>query len=272
MGIPDRLTLDQASPGQRASGSGTLTDRVALVTGSSRGIGAAVVTELARRGAVVVVHGRDETAAAAVTTAIQREGGRAFAVTGDVTDFAQIEAMRQRIEDDCGTVDILVANAGGSFSPPAPLEDIPEDGWRAVIDGNLLAAFLTLKAFLPGMKQRGQGAIVTMASSAGRQAEARVPIPYATAKAAIVHLTQNTAIQAGASGVRVNCLAPETILTERLRGWIPDERQATMAQAHPLGRLGTPQDVADAVAFLVSDQAAWITGAVLDVTGGAVVV
>jgi 3-oxoacyl-[acyl-carrier protein] reductase len=193
-------------------------------------------------------------------------------VTGDVTDLAQIDTMRQRVEDGCGPVDILVANAGGSSSPAAPLEQISEDQWRAAIDGNLLATFLTLKAFLPGMKQRGYGSVVTVASSAGRRADARAPLPYAVAKAAIVHLTQHTALQAGAHGVRVNCVAPETILTERVRSRIPMELQATMSQAHPLRRLGTPEDVADAVAFLASDQAAWITGTVLDITGGAVLV
>jgi 3-oxoacyl-[acyl-carrier protein] reductase len=247
-----------------------LDGRIALVTGSSKGIGAAIAAELARRGAAVVVHGRDEAAAAGVATAIQAEGGKAFTVTGDVTDFGQIEAMRRRIEDGLGPVDILVASAGGSFTPPTLLEEIPEEGWRAVIDGNLLATFLTLKSFLPGMKQRGRGAIVTMASSSGRRADPRAPIPYAAAKAGIILLTQAVAAQAGPTGVRANCIAPETILTDRLREQIPAQQQAAMAASHPLNRLGTPQDAAGAAAFLASDDAAWITGAVLDLTGGAV--
>jgi len=249
-----------------------LEGRVALVTGSSRGIGKAIATELARQGAAVAVHGRGETAANEAAAAIVREGGTAIAVTGDVTSFEQIEAMRGQIEDGLGPVDILVANAGGSFTPPAALEDIPEQGWRATVDGNLLATFLTLKSFLPGMKQRGRGAIITMASSAGRRADARAPIPYGAAKAAIVLLTQDVAAQAGPAGIRVNCIAPETILTERNRELIPAPQQAAMADFHPLRRLGTPQDVAHAAAFLASDDAAWLTGVVLDVTGGAVMV
>ena len=248
----------------------TLKGQVALVTGSSRGIGAAVAAAFARHGAAVAVHGRDKDAVTAVVTGIRDRGGTAIGVTGDVTSFDDIEAIRRRIEDSLGPVDILVANAGGSFTPPAPLEDIPEAGWRASIDGNLLATFLTLKSFLPGMKERGRGSIITIASSAGRQPDGRAPIPYGAAKAAIALLTQDVAAQAGPHGIRVNCIAPETILTARNRERIPLTQQAAMAEHHPLRRLGTPQDVANAAAFLASDDAAWITGLILDITGGAV--
>lgn len=250
--------------------SSTLDGQVAFVTGSSRGIGEAIVTKLARHGAAVAVHGRDQAAVAAVVTTIRDGGGAAMGVTGDVTAFGQLEAMRREIEDGLGPVGILVANAGGSFTPPAPLEQIPEEGWRATVDGNLLATFLTLKCFLPGMKERGRGSIITMASSAGRLPDARAPIPYGAAKAAIALLTQDVAAQVGPYGIRANCIAPETILTARNRERIPAAQQAAMAGNHPLKRLGTPEDVASAAAFLASDAAAWITGLVLDVSGGAV--
>jgi 3-oxoacyl-[acyl-carrier protein] reductase len=247
-----------------------LKGHIALVTGSSRGIGAAIAAAFARQGAAVAVHGRDKDAVMAVVNAIGDDGGHAIGVTGDVTSFDDIEAMRQQIDVILGPVDILVANAGGSFTPPAPLEDIPEEGWRASVDGNLLATFLTLKSFLPGMKARGRGAIITMASSAGRRPDARAPIPYGAAKAAIALLTQDVAAQAGPYGIRVNCIAPETILTERNQERIPVAQQAEMAAFHPLRRLGTAEDVARAAVFLASDDAAWITGEILDVTGGAV--
>jgi len=246
--------------------------KVVLVTGSSRGIGAAIAHEFARQGAKVVLHGRDNDALAKVAEVIGQDGGQSMIAAADVTSFEAIEAMRGEIEKHFGPVDILVANAGGSFTPPAPLEEIPEAGWRATIDGNLTATFLTLKSFLPGMKKRRAGNIITIASSAGRQAHASAPIPYGAAKAAIVMLTQNVAAQVGPFGIRANCIAPETILTKRNLEFIPQDRQKALTTMHPLQRLGTPEDIAHAATFLASDQASWITGAVLDITGGAVLV
>src|SRR5262245_10938200 len=250
----------------------TLKNKVALVTGSSRGIGAAIAKLFASEGAKVAVHGRDAAMMSATRQDIENAGGRAIAVGADVTSFTEVERMRLRIEEELGPIDILVANAGGSYSPPGPIEDTTEEGWRASIDGNLTATFLTLKSVLPGMKQRRAGAIVTVSSSAGRRAHPRSPIAYAAAKAGIELLTQDVATQAGPFGIRVNCIAPETILTERNLQRIPEAQQSQLVDAHPLNGLGTPDDVARAALFLATPSASWITGIVLDVAGGATMV
>jgi 3-oxoacyl-[acyl-carrier protein] reductase len=247
-------------------------NKVALVTGSSRGIGAAIARLFAGEGAKVAVHGRDRAALSAVRSEIERSGGRALEVTADVTDFRAIEAMRHQIEQELGPVDILVANAGGSFTMPGPFEEISEDGWHASINGNLTATFLTIKSFLPGMKARGSGTILTISSAAARRPHPQSPVPYAAAKAGIEILTQHLAAQVGPQGIRANCIAPETILTERNKSRIPDAQKKSLLDVHPIKRLGTPEDVARAARFLASEDSGWITGVVLDVSGGAVMV
>ena len=213
-----------------------------MVTGSSRGIGAAIARAFAKHGAKVAVHGRDADALSAVHGDIEREGGIAVQVPGDVTKFAEIEAMRHRIEKTLGPIDILVAHAGGSFTMPGPVEEISEERWHASIDGNLTATLLTIKGVLPAMKERKAGSIITISSSAGRKPHPNAPIPYSAAKAGIQILTQDVAAQAGPYGVRVNCIAPETTLTERNQQRIPEESIQSLIDMHPIKRLGMKHD------------------------------
>jgi 3-oxoacyl-[acyl-carrier protein] reductase len=249
-----------------------LAGKVALVTGSSRGIGAAIARLFAQAGVKVAVHGRDVAALSAVRADIERGGGQVTQVAADVTRLTEIESMRRHIERGLGPIDILVANAGGSFTKPAPLEETSEEGWRASLDGNLTATFLTIKSILPGMKERHRGTIITVSSAAARRPHPGSPIPYAAAKAGIQILTQDLAAQVGPFGIRVNCIAPETILTERNEQRLADGQQQVLVDAHPLRRLGTPDDVARAARFLASEEAAWISGVILDVAGGSVMV
>lgn len=249
-----------------------LQGKVALVTGSSRGIGAAIAKLFAQRGAKVVVHGRDSEALSLVRREIEQGGGHAIQIVADTTKFGEIEAMRRHIEQELGPIDVLVANAGGSFTRPGPLEETSEEGWHDSLGNNLTATFLTIKSILPGMKQRKSGTIITMSSAAARRPHPGSPIPYAAAKAGVQILTQDVAAQAGPFGIRVNCIAPETILTERNDQRIPEAQKHTLVDMHPIKRLGTPEDVARAALFLASEDAGWITGIVLDLAGGAVMV
>jgi 3-oxoacyl-[acyl-carrier protein] reductase len=249
-----------------------LRDRIALVTGSSRGIGSAIARLFAAEGAAVVVHGRDDEAVAAVRAEIEGSGGRVFSLTADLADYEQVEGMRDSIEQELGPVDTLVANAGGSPIRPGPLEEITEQAWRASVDANLTTTFLTIKAFLPGMKERNRGNIITLSSAAARRPHPGSPIAYAAAKAGIELLTKDLAAQAGPYGVRANCIAPETILTERNQQEIPEEIQDQLRQNHPIRRLGTPEDVARTALFLASVSSAWISGITVDVAGGSVLV
>jgi 3-oxoacyl-[acyl-carrier protein] reductase len=245
-----------------------LAGKVAVVTGGSGGIGAATCRLLAANGAKVAVNGRDQAKIDAVVEAIRAAGGQAIGAAGDCTDLAAVEQMRQQVEHDLGPAEVLAAFVGGGRARPGPVAEVTEQDWHSTVDGSLTATFLTLKVFLPGMIQRGRGAIVTMASSAARLPGLGAPAPYVAAKAGVVMLTRQVASEVGPHGVRVNCLAPHTILTGQLQRRAPAEWRQKMAAAVPLGRLGTPEDVALAALFLASDSAAWLTGVTLDVAGG----
>jgi 3-oxoacyl-[acyl-carrier protein] reductase len=248
-----------------------LEGQVAVVTGASRGIGAAIAARLAGEGAAVVIQGRDEQALENVRGGIVRAGGRVEVVRAELTEPDQVSAMRSSIEDRLGSPDVLVANAGGSPTRPGPVEEIAYADWQAAVESNLTATFLTIRAFLPGMRKRGRGTIITMSSAASRRPTAHSPVAYLAAKAGIEALTQAVALQAGPDGVRANCIAPETIMTERNEQQIPGPIREQLVAAHPIRRLGTPDDVASAVLFLATDASSWISGTTIDIAGGSVI-
>ncbi|MFI6518571.1 SDR family NAD(P)-dependent oxidoreductase [Spirillospora sp. NPDC050679] len=249
--------------------SGTYPDlsgAVVVVTGGSRGIGARTAREFAAQGARVCVVGRDTAALDGVVAGITEDGGTALAVAADVTDAAAIGHVRERVEAELGPASVLCAFAGGQ-GMPVPTLQLTERRWREVIDADLTSAFLTVSAFLPGMAERGRGSVITMSSASGRQ-PSRANLAYGAANAGLVMLTRHLANEMGPQGVRVNCIAPSAIATERVDQLMPGDIRARVAADHPLGRIGTPHDVAQAALFLASDASDWLTGLTIDVAGG----
>jgi 3-oxoacyl-[acyl-carrier protein] reductase len=246
-----------------------LLGKIAVVTGGSRGIGAETCLALARNGVKVAVNGRDEAAIQTTIQAIRASHGEAIAAPADCARLSSVEAMRDRVHAELGAPDFVVAFAGGGTGRPTPFQQITEADWRSSIDNNLTSTFFTLKCFLPAMTARCSGSIVNMASAGGRVA-AGAPAGYGAAKAGVIMLTRHLAHEVGRHGVRVNCVSPSAVLTERTRQAIPEAQEQQMRAAFPLGRLGHPRDVAAATLFLLSSASAWITGATLDVAGGRV--
>jgi 3-oxoacyl-[acyl-carrier protein] reductase len=245
-----------------------LAGKVAVVTGGSRGIGAAAALALAANGVSVVIVGRDKAAIDTSVGAVRSSGGQALGVIADCTVDADVHALQQTVNAEFGRVEILAAFAGGNGMPVATEK---ENGahWREVVETDLTSTFLTVSAFLPGMLERKSGVIITMASSAARQA-AKSSAAYAAAKAGVIALTRHLASEFGSAGIRVNCIAPSAVENDRMRSWVSEELRTALGASFPLGRIGQPEDVAAATLFLASDASSWITGVTLDVAGGKV--
>jgi 3-oxoacyl-[acyl-carrier protein] reductase len=242
---------------------GRVDGRVAVVTGASRGIGRAIASRLASEGAVVIAAARGEHAGE-VAEAIRAAGGRAEPATLDVTESASIEALVSGTVARHGRIDILVNNAGIARDQLALR--LKRDDWDAVIATNLTAAFACAQAVLKPMIRQRSGRIINITSVVGQTGNAG-QANYAASKAGLIGLTKALALEVASRSITVNAVAPGLIDTDMTRG-LAAESSAAWADRIPLKRLGAPDEVAAAVVFLASDEAAYITGQVLAVNGG----
>jgi 3-oxoacyl-[acyl-carrier protein] reductase len=239
-----------------------LDGEIALVTGASRGIGAAIADELARLGAKVVGTATTESGAAAIGARLAASGGLGRAV--NVTDGGAVGALIESIAKESGAVSILVNNAG--ITRDQLLMRMKEEDWQAILDTNLSSVYRTSKAVLRGMMKARRGRIVSIASVIGVTGNAG-QANYAAAKAGIIAFSKSLAREIGSRGITVNVVAPGFIDTDMTRALPEAQREGLLSQI-ALGRLGEPEDIAKAVAFLASPAAAYITGETLHVNGG----
>jgi 3-oxoacyl-[acyl-carrier protein] reductase len=249
-----------------------LLDRNAIVTGSGRGMGLAIARALYQEGARVVLIDIDEKS---VTEAAQQLDGMYERVMGrkvDVTNKVEVIRLVKEMKSLWGSVDILVNNAGGALNTPYALEEIEEKDWNLVVDVNLKGTFLCCQAVIREMVKQRRGSIVNISALAGHWRASLAGVQYTAAKAGVEGLTRQLAYDWGKFGIRVNAVAPTVTLTgERVQGlWESksEEEKKKVLSAIPLGRLGTPEEVASVVVFLTSDESSYITGITIDVSGG----
>ncbi len=246
-----------------------LTGRTALVTGGSRGIGAACCTVLARAGCDVAVNFRRRTdAATQVAERIRALGRRALLVPADVANPFQVEAAVAQTVAEFGGLDVLVINAG--IWTGVRIEDMTDADWARMIGVNLSGAFHLCRACVPHLRARGGGSIIMVASTAGQRGEAE-HAHYAASKGGLIAMTRSLAVELAPAGIRVNAVSPGWIRTDMTEAYLrPETIGTSLKEPIPLGRPGDPEDVAGPVAFLASSLARHVTGAVLNVNGGAV--
>lgn len=240
-------------------------EKIALVTGSSRGIGRAIATELAHQGYAVCVNYRvRKDCADELVEKLTAEGCRVMAVQADVADRAQVNEMVKKAEEQFGPVSLLVNNAG--VAGQALFQEITDELWHRYFSVNVDGAFHTIQAVLPHMLREHEGCIVNISSMWGLRG-ASCEVTYSATKAALIGLTRSLAAELAPTHIRVNCVAPGVIKTDMLFA-LPDGVLPQLAEETPLRRLGVPEDIAHAVAYLADEKASFVTGQVLTVDGG----
>lgn len=244
---------------------GKLSNQVAIVTGAAQGMGAATAKCLAQEGAAVIVSDINESKAAVIAEEINNSGGSAIPVKTDVTKEDEVASTVERTIDYYGAVSILVNNAGILF--PTRIDHVTKAEWDRVLDVNLNGTFLCSMAVLKSMKEKGYGRIVNMSSSAGRSVSTLGGIHYTAAKAGVLGLTRAMAKEVAPFGITVNAVCPGLIDTEMVRIECTPERIKGYEESFPISRLGTPEEVAQLILFLVTDSK-YITGASIDINGG----
>lgn len=245
-----------------------LSGKVALITGASSGIGRATAEALARCGARVAInYHRNDAGAEEARRAIESAGGRAVAVQADVRSATGVKALVARTIKELGPVDILVNNAG-SLVERLKLLELSEARWNEVMDLNLKSAFLCSQAVAPSMMDRKAGAIVNVSSVAGRNGGALGSIHYSTAKGGLITFTKGLAKELAAYNVRVNAVSPGVIQTHFHEQFSTPEMMQAYCKMIPLGRVGTPAEVASVIAFLASDAASFLVGETIEINGG----
>jgi NAD(P)-dependent dehydrogenase (short-subunit alcohol dehydrogenase family) len=247
-----------------------LSGRIAIVTGAGQGMGRSVAQALAARGATIVVNDLKAEKAEGVAAELRAGGAEAHAIVADVIDAAAVRGMIEETIARYGGIHILINNAG--VLRPTKVAEIPESEWDWVIAVNLKGTFLCSQAVLPAMKAAGWGRIVNFSSTAGKNVSTVGGAHYTAAKAGILGFTRHLAKEVAADGITVNSVCPGLIDTEMVRATIDDARTADYARSFPISRLGLPEEVAELVAFLASDRAAYITGASLDINGGGLLI
>ena len=249
-----------------------LHDKNAIVTGGARGMGFAIAKALYQEGSRVAILDVDGKGAAEAAKQLDERQDRAIGRKIDVTKRPDVHLVVQEMKRLWGSIDILVNNAGGALNTPYVLEEIQEKDWNLVVDVNLKGAFLCCQAVIPEMvKQRG-GVIVNISALAGHWRASLAGVQYTAAKAGVEGLTRQLAYDWGKAGIRVNAVAPTVTMTgDRIQSlWDnkSEEEKKKVLSNIPLGRLGTPEEVASVVVFLASDESSYVTGITIDVSGG----